>query len=224
MINGIFTTLKVQNSTPLFFDRHHQRLEHHTKALHLPLPQNIEKKVQEFIQQEKLLTCALRIIITKEGILFEDRPLPPSSLPLSLITVPDTRDEKDKIYKTTNRIVHDQAKKFAQQQDARDAIFVQNGFLIESTIANIFSVNTKGQLITPPIEGLGLNGITRQLIMEQTDVLEEEIPLTTTAPLVVVNCLRISNVTHVDRKKIDDGDTLLHKIKSLLIKVEKREE
>ena len=222
MINGVFTTIKIINSIPLFLKSHQQRLIEHTSAFHLPYPLNIENQIKNFIKQNKLQDSALRITITKDSSepLFEHRALPPSQTNVQVITVSDTRDE-NKIYKTTDRTINDQARQLAKQQGAQDAIFVQNGVLIESTIANIFSLNQKGQLITPPIGGRGLSGITRQIIMEQTDVHEEEIPEITTAPLVLVNCLRISKVTHVDVKKLSDGEELLQRIKILLNKAKR---
>jgi len=216
---GIFTTIKVKQGIPLFFDKHHKRLLTHAKALKLPRPSAIEKKVTNFLKETTLTDCALRVTITDKGqVSIEHRPIPPTS-PISLITVPDTRD-KNKIFKTTNRVVNEQAKKLAENSGADDALFVQEDNIIESTICNVFSLNTKGQIITPNLDGKGLNGITRQIIMEQADVIEEDIPETTSGPLVLVNSLRIQQVNILNGEKIADGKVLFEKIKKLIEKTE----
>ena len=85
--------------------------------------------------------------------------------------------------------------------------------LIESTIANIFSLNKNGDIITPRLDGKGLKGITRKIIMQNINVFEEEISENTIGPLVLTNSLRIQKVTHLNGKELEDAEELFQKIK-----------
>lgn len=217
MINGIFTTIKIQNSAPLFFPKHKQRLLIHAKAANLPYPVKLEKYITDFIANNNLTNCALRITIKRDTTkpLIQQRPLPEEQTDIAVITIPDTRDAH-KIYKTTDRRVNEQAKKQAAEKNAQDALFIQQGKLVESTIANILSLNQHGQLITPPIIGRGLNGTTRQIIMEQSPVIKEEIPITTNGPLVLVNSLRLITIKILDGRELQDGQQLFQTIKKII--------
>ena len=213
----VFTTLKVQNSRPLFFDAHHQRLFTQAEKLHIKRPRLTAKDTTEYLISQKLTSCALKITLSHTtGLEFAARPLPvPAPNPISLITVPDTRNEL-KVYKTTDRQVCVEAKKLAEKEGSQDALFVTNGNIIESTICNVFSMNDRGELITPDVESLGLAGIMRQIIMEHLPVLVQNIPATTDGPIVLVNSLRVTRADRLDGKKLRDGSRLLEKIKKVV--------
>jgi len=221
---GVFTTIKIKNGIPLFFDRHRERLLAQAAKLNLEKVSIRLANVQHYLKKNNLLDCALKITITKEdnktSITYKTRPLPQTLISCKAITIQDTRNYL-KIYKTTNRILHDRAKKIAMEHGADDAIFTFNEKIVESTICNIFSVNKQGEIITPPMRAKGLNGITRQLIIEQTNVIEIDINQNTKGPLVLVNSLRIQKVTHLNGKKLLDGEKLMQKIKKI---IEKNEE
>lgn len=215
MANGVFTTLKIQEGKPLFLEKHLTRLLSHAHALTIPLPINIENYILDYLKANKIVDAALRITISADGQLTLDlRPLPPN-LPVSLISLPDTRDSY-KIYKTTNRKVNDEAKKNAEKHGASDAIFVQKDYIIEATAANVFSEDEKGNLITPPMKGKGLQGIARQVIIEKTSVIERDIPINTNGSLVLVNSLRIQKVTTLNGNPLRDGEKLATKLSNLL--------
>ncbi len=225
MASGIFTTLKVKNGIPLFFDRHHNRLRNHMQQLRLPpLSLDLEEAIKTHLAENKQQNYALRITIKKQGdhsvVTFEARELPSIERAIKVLTINDVRDDL-RTLKTTDRLVNQHAKRLAEKNGADDALFIQNNHIIESTICNVFSLNKKGQVITPPIEGRGLNGITRQLIMEQIGVIEEEISENATGPLVLVNCLRIQKVGEINGKKLTDGKELLQKIITIINNAEK---
>ena len=225
MINGIFTTIKVQDGTPLFFPKHERRLLTHAKATNLPYPTNLNQHIIDFITDNNLTNCALRVTIARNTLepLIQQRPLPEPQTDIAVITLPDTRDAH-KIYKTTDRRVNEQAKAQAEKKNTNDALFTQKGKLVESTIANIFSLNQHGQLITPPIIGRGLNGTTRQVIMEHSPVIEEEIPVTTDGPLVLVNSLRLTTIKTLDGRELQNGKQLFQMVKQILTNAEQSEE
>src|SRR6185369_2662109 len=216
---GIFTTIKVKNGIPLFFEHHQKRLISHSKKLQLDIPYFSFKDVQHFLQKNNLSDCALKIIMTtRKGqpeMTLQTRPLPYPNENIKLITVADTRD-KYKTIKTLDRHAHEEAQKLAKKQDTDDALFVQNNNLIESTISNIFSVNKNGDIITPPLVGRGLEGIAKKIIILQTPVIEEEINESSTGPIVLTNSLRIQKATELNGKKLEDAEELYQKIKTFI--------
>jgi branched-chain amino acid aminotransferase len=224
--SGIFTTIKVKNSMPLFWDRHQKRLQTHIAQGGFPplSPKtSLEQMVKTYIKKNTLSNCALKIIIRNENgqslISLESRPLPPTDISVKAITFEDTRDASRTI-KTVTRLVNEEANKFAKEQNADAALFVQNGNLIEATNANIFSLNENNTIITPAVEGKGLKGITREILMEHTSVLESDIAKQTTGPLVLTSCLRLQKVSHLDGRKLSDPEELFQRIKEILEKAE----
>lgn len=219
MTTGVFTTIKVIQGIPLFFEQHKNRLIQNATALKLGKITLSLNEIKNYFKENNLTDCALKIIITKEKnkavVTIEHRPLPPSDTNIKLITINDTRN-KNKIYKTTDRTINDQIKKYAKENDGDDAVFVENNNLIESTIANIFSLNKNGDVITPPLDNRGLKGITRKIIMENLPVIEEEIPADTTQPIVLTNSLRIQKATHLNGRKLQNAEQLFQKIKTVL--------
>src|SRR5882724_1348824 len=219
---GIFTTLKIKNGIPLFSEKHQKRLTDHGKALGFPSPPlDLEKQIVTYLTQNNLQNCSLHITVQQNNeITFQHRELPKIKKGVKVISLPDTRDAT-KIYKTTNRLVNEKAKKIAEKKGTDDALFVKDQKFIESTICNIFSLNKKGEIITPPLAGKGLKGITRQLIMENIKVIEEDIPENTNGPLVLVNSLRIQKVSHINGKKLQNAEKLLQRIKKIIDLAEK---
>ncbi|HSA83984.1 MAG TPA: aminodeoxychorismate synthase component I [Patescibacteria group bacterium] len=219
MTSGVFTTIKVKQGIPIFLEEHENRLLSQAKSLQIKQPSGLEKKIKNFITKNSLVDCALRVEITSKGrLICTFRPLPVSSS-IRLLTIPDTRDEK-KIYKTTDRSVNEKAKKFAEEHNADDALFTENNKLTESTIANIFSVNKNGDIITSPLNGNGLRGIARKIIIENFSIIEENIPENTRQPIILTNSLRIQKVTYLNGKKLKTANTLFEKIKNVLEKAE----
>ncbi len=220
---GVFTTIKIIGGIPLFFEQHQNRLISEAKTLKLG---NITLTVQDvkiYLENNNLSNCALKIIVSKEKnktiIKMETRPLPPQNETIKLITVDDKRN-KYKTIKSTDRTINNQVKNFAKKHNADDAIFMKDKTLIESTIANIFSINKHGDIITPPLDAKGLKGIVRKIIMKNLNVLEEEIPENTNQPIILTNSLRIQKVTHLNGKKLKNADKLFQQIKTVLEKAE----
>jgi aminodeoxychorismate synthase component I/2-amino-4-hydroxy-6-hydroxymethyldihydropteridine diphosphokinase len=210
---GIFTTIKVIQGVPLYFDKHLDRLTTQTNTLGLVIPKLSLATITDYLKKNNLTNCALRITV-RNTTSIDHRPLPEEK-PLSVITVDDTRN-KYKTLKTTDRTVNDAAKKLAQQNGADDALFVKDTCIIESTTANVFSIDKSGDLITPPIENKGLNGIARQVLMERMHVKEMPISSDTNMPLVVVNSLRVQPIRELDGRILPDAGELVKKINNVL--------
>jgi branched-subunit amino acid aminotransferase/4-amino-4-deoxychorismate lyase len=216
---GVFTTIKVKNGLPLFWDKHEKRLVSNAQKLLLEKFTITSHDLEDYLKKNNLTDCALKIIIIKHRgkttISFEHRMLPKSTKLYKLITFPDTRDYL-KIYKTTIRNINEQAEKIAKEKGAHGALFTLDEKIVESTMCNIFSINKQGKFITPPIHAKGLNGITRQIIMKLTTAEELDINKNTNGPLVLVNALRVQKISHLNGKKLVDGEKLAHTLQELL--------
>ncbi len=205
--NGVFTTIKVKNKIPLFLHEHYKRLCNnfyylHNNSLELQFP--LTKNISETIKKNNIIEGAIRITLTKKFneifCIISATALDDIKTPINVITIPDQRD-KNKIIKSIDRTLNKQALQIAQNNNAQDALFVQNENIIESTCANIFSLDKENSIITPPINGKGLHGIMRQILLSKLHVKEKNIKITTRQPMILVNSLGIRIV-----KKLDGND------------------
>ncbi len=238
---GIFTTIKVREGVLLFFERHLNRLETSATQLNIRLPSYIlnltsyiQKAACAVIKKNKLINGGIRITITPSIFCIHafcfnchsERPegAEESHTTISVITTPDTRDTY-KTYKLTYRIPHLLAQEKARSQGAKDALFTQNKEIVESTNSNIFSCasnNSQLSIHTPPISKNGLNGITRQILMENLPIREAPIPIATTNPLILVNSLSLRIIESIDGKKINQNPEFVNLIRQTLDKAEKK--
>jgi aminodeoxychorismate synthase component I/2-amino-4-hydroxy-6-hydroxymethyldihydropteridine diphosphokinase len=212
---GVFTTIKVIDGIPLHFDKHKKRLIAHAKKLNLSIPDFSQQTIYNYLKKNKLANCALRITI-QNGLSIKHRLLPEEKK-IKVITFDDTRNNL-KIFKTTDRIINDKARQLAVENGADDALFILDNNIIESTYANVFSFDEHGNIITPPIKGKGLQGIARQVIMENIHVKEMPITKDINQPLVLVNSLRVQPVTEINGKSLPDANRLAKKLRSILFK------
>lgn len=95
------------------------------------------------------------------------------------VTVPWVRNERSAVagLKTTSYAENVVALARAKDQGASEAIFANTaGHLCEGTGSNVFVV-LDGRLATPPLSSGCLAGITRELVCEVADVVEEDLTL-----------------------------------------------
>ena len=79
--------------------------------------------------------------------------------------------------KTTSYAENVKALAFAKARGATEAIFATTtDLLCEGTGSNVF-VGIGGRLLTPPLSSGCLAGVTRDLVLEVTDAVEEDIPM-----------------------------------------------
>lgn len=224
---GVFTTLKVKEGIPLFLESHTRRLLSNMEQLHFPqriFNFSLDAAVQKLIAKNGKAACAVRITVLRGAeqpfVVMHSRDLPQaSSNGVRVITVPDSRDGF-KTAKTINRLFLTQAHAQAEKHGAADALLTLQNEIIESTISNVFSVDKDGVIVTPPLEGKGLKGIAREVIMEQLPVVEKEISAKATDPLILVNSLRVQKVLSIDGKSIADGGKLFQKVQAIVEKAE----
>jgi branched-chain amino acid aminotransferase len=96
-----------------------------------------------------------------------------------VVVVPWPRNERSPVagLKTTSYAENVVALAHAVEQGAGEALFANlAGNLCEGTGSNIF-VAIGGRLVTPPLSSGCLAGITRELVLEVTDAVVEDVPM-----------------------------------------------
>lgn len=195
--DGVFETLKVEQGRAFALTRHLRRLDRSAEVLGLKVPDHdvIRDAVAEvlFANAESVRGLArLRITLTGGaaplGIdrgdslptvvigVMTSNPWPSSA---SIVTVPWVRNERSAIAgaKTISYAENLVAMSFAKERGASEAIFANTvGQLCEGTGSNIFVV-VDGVAMTPTLSSGCLGGITRELVLEWSDVEEVDLDL-----------------------------------------------
>jgi len=190
---GGFETLKVVRGQAFALSRHIRRLSRTLSALAIPEPDEVvlRRAVAEVIEASGLRSGRVRLTVTGGGgSLGSAAPTGPASVIAVIgelgalarptaITVPWTRNESGALagLKTTSYAENVRALRAAHQADAGEALFANSaGQLCEGTGTNVFVV-IDDDIITPPLSGGCLPGVTRGLVLEIADVVERELPL-----------------------------------------------
>ena len=189
--DGVFETLKVVDGVPFALTRHLGRLKRSADGLGLPEPDDglVRRAVAETLAADRE---AGRLRITWSsgpGPLGSDRGGGPGTLLVAsspgtvwpktvrVHLCEWTRNERGALtgLKTTSYAENVRALEAAHQQEASEALLTNTqGRLCEGTGTNVFLV-VDGQLVTPPLSSGCLAGITRELVLELTEVVEREI-------------------------------------------------
>jgi len=194
--DGVFETLKVTGGVPFALTRHLDRLERSARAMGLPAPERarVTLAVRETIEANAPALgdfARLRITYTAgDAPLGSDRgedgptlvvaasamrPWPESA---AIISVPWPRNERSPLagVKSTSYAENVLALARAHEHGAGEAVVPDTqGRLCEGTGSNVFVV-MKGRLITPTLATGCLPGVTRDLVLEWTDAVEEDLP------------------------------------------------
>jgi branched-chain amino acid aminotransferase len=195
--DGVFETAKVVGGVPFALTRHLARLGESAAGLGLPAP---EVSVVRGAVDDVLAANAehhgrpLRLRITLTGgtsPLGSDRGdagptlvvalAPMAGWPASakVVVVPWVRNERSATagLKTTSYAENVVALAFAKTRGGSEAVFANTvGDLCEGTGSNVFLVRD-GAVSTPPLGSGCLAGVTRALLLEWADVVEEDLPL-----------------------------------------------
>ena len=189
--DGVFETLKVIDGVPFALTRHLRRLKRSADGLGLPEPDDelVRRAVDETLAADRE---AGRLRITWSsgpGPLGSDRGGGPGTLLVASSpgTVwPETvrvhlcewtRNERGALtgLKTTSYAENVRALEAAHQRESSEALLANTqGQLCEGTGTNVFLL-VDGRLVTPPLSSGCLAGITRELVLELTEVAEREI-------------------------------------------------
>jgi len=194
--DGAFETLKVVNTQPVALTRHIKRLVHSLNTIGIEFDKEdlLKKAINEVISANKSLGEVMRMRITYTsgvGPLGSDRTKDNFTLVVAVspesiwpdtalvITVSDPRNDKSILAgsKTTSYAQNAALLSVAKKQGAHEAIMPNTkGELCEGTGSNIFVVKD-GQVMTPPLSGGCLGGITRALVIKWFDVKEVDLPM-----------------------------------------------
>lgn len=185
---GVYEVIHVYAGRPFEMEAHMQRMETGLKALDIRLPFSLDElgeKCMELVRKNRLSDALIyiqistgtapRVHLRPEGLapnwLVTATPTAPArdtwpETAIATITVPDDRWARCYL-KTTMLLSNTLAKRKAVAAGADDAIFVRDGFALESTSSNLFAVYG-GELWTPPRSNYILHGITRKVVVELT--------------------------------------------------------
>jgi branched-chain amino acid aminotransferase len=192
--DGVFETLKVYAGRPFAVRRHLERLARSAGGLRLALPDasRLRDALDAVVAGNRFGDARLRITVTggpsplgsERGsaaptVIVAGAPLGPQTEPADVAVVPWPRNERGALagLKTISYGENVVALAHARERDASEAIFGNlAGNLCEGTGTNVF-VGIGGRLITPPLASGCLQGVTRDLVLEITDAVEEDVPL-----------------------------------------------
>ncbi|WP_242613947.1 aminotransferase class IV [Actinomadura roseirufa] len=194
--DGVFETVRAEHGEPFGLTRHLRRLSRSAAGLNLPeLDQEaLARGTREVLDAApKWPLARIRVTVTSgvgplgsnrgdsgltiSIIVAEQAPFPSTE---EVSVAPWPRNERGALagLKTTSYAEMALALDYARQRGCGEALFgTLAGDLCEGTGSNVFVVKG-GRLLTPPASTSGcLEGVTRGLILEWCDGVEEEIPL-----------------------------------------------
>ncbi|HEX2047744.1 MAG TPA: aminotransferase class IV [Acidimicrobiales bacterium] len=192
--DGIFETLRVARSRPFAPGRHLERLARSAAGLRLPCPppEMLLAAMDEVIRANGLKDGRLRITVTGgPSALGSDRGpggptvivagglLPAWPPAADVVVAPWPRNERGALtgLKTISYGENVVALAHARDRGAGEALFANlAGNLCEGTGTNVF-VGFDGRLVTPPLSAGCLAGVTRELLLDLVDVVEDDLPV-----------------------------------------------
>ena len=166
---GIFETIRVENKQCRLLDLHLGRLKISAQALNLPLPDDGETRIRQYIAKLPDGLFRLKAELVSDGLILSHAATAELSAPQRVIPAPQSLPCRDYLrrFKITRRALYDQAWQAAETQGAFDSLFFNSdGLLLEGGRSNVF-VKYQGQWLTPSLDLDILNGVMRQAVLQQ---------------------------------------------------------
>ena len=166
---GIFETMRVENRQCRLLDLHLGRLKTSAQALNLPLPDDCETRIRQYIADLPDGLFRLKAELVSDGLILSHAATAELPAPQRVILAPQSLPRRDYLrrFKTTRRALFDQAWQTAETQGAFDSLFFNSdGLLLEGGRSNVF-IKYKGQWLTPSLDLDILNGVMRQAVLQQ---------------------------------------------------------
>ncbi len=196
--DGVFETLRIYGGEPFATRRHLERLALSAAAMGLasPEPDVLRQAMADVIAADELAEGRVRITVTGgpaplgsgrgdagPTVIVAAGPLTEWPAATPVVTVPWPRNERAALagVKTISYGENVVALAYAHERGAGEAIFANlAGNLCEGTGTNVFVV-VGSRLVTPPLSSGCLAGVTRDLLLELLDVVEDDLPLSALA-------------------------------------------
>ena len=168
---GIFETMHVENRQCRLLDLHLGRLKTSAQALNLPLPDDGETRIRQYIAKLPDGLFRLKAELVSDDLILSHAAT--AELPASqrVIPAPQPLPRRDYLrrFKTTRRALYDQAWQTAETQGAFDSLFFNSDdLLLEGGRSNVF-IKYQGQWLTPSLDLDILNGVMRQAVLQQPE-------------------------------------------------------
>jgi branched-chain amino acid aminotransferase len=193
--DGVFETLKAVDGRPFATRRHLERLRRSAAGLDLRLSftdDELRTAMAEVLAAQPLPLARVRVTVTgglaplgsERGedaatVVIAVGPLKDVAPSTAVCVVPWPRNERGAMagIKTTSYAENVKALAHAKARGCTEAIFpTTTDRLCEGTGSNVF-VGVGGRLLTPPLSSGCLAGVTRDLVLEVTDAVEEDISM-----------------------------------------------
>jgi branched-chain amino acid aminotransferase len=220
--DGVFETVLLDAGRPIALGRHLGRLERSGSGFGIEIPRadEIRSAVADVVRASGFERGRIRITVTAgNGPLgsarLSARPtlvvaVAPESDPgasSSVVVVPWRRNERGALagLKTTSYGENVLALAYAHDHGADEAIFANTrDALCEGTGSNIFVVRD-GRLVTPPCTSGCLAGITRALVLELVDAIEQDLDIAELDPSRVEEAFLTSSIRGIQPIAAVDG-------------------
>lgn len=166
---GIFETMRVENRQCRLLDLHLGRLKTSAQALNLPLPDDCETRIRQYIADLPDGLFRLKAELVSDDLILSHASTADLPTPQRIIPAPQPLPRRDYLrrFKTTRRALYDQAWQTAETQGAFDSLFFNSDdLLLEGGRSNVF-VKYQGQWLTPSLDLDILNGVMRQAVLQQ---------------------------------------------------------
>ena len=203
---GVFETI-LWKDRPIFLNEHLERLKGAIEKIGmLPLE---EKNLREYLNNISIKNKAVKITVTPLNIIITQREIPYKEenynrgMTLTISKVRRNSTSLLSYIKSTCYIENIIEKENAKKMGYDDVIFLnENGYVTETSCANIFIVKNK-EIFTPKVEDGLLDGMIRRKIIEEFQLQEKSITLEElkkSDEVIITNSL----MGAMSIKKIDD--------------------
>ena len=179
---GAFETIKIIGQNPEFLDEHISRLNSSLRFFSIDKTIHADE-INTYIRDNNIEDCALNIFVSEKNTILKSRQDPYTKSDKSKLfkgTISSVRrnsTSKLLAHKSFNYMENIMEKSLAKDRGFDEVLFVnEKGNLAEGAVSNIF-FSKAGKLYTPTKEAGLLNGVIRQFIINNFDVIETRIGL-----------------------------------------------
>lgn len=184
--DAIYEVLPVYNGQPFFIDRHLERLNSNLKKIKIPAPDyDWYELIQKLITRNHGVNMQIYLQVTRGNQGLRTHDIPSEIIP-TVIAFPihnhyPSPAEREKGFraklledfrwtrcdiKSTSLLANILLNDEAHSSGFQTTILVRNDMVTEGSTANVFIVTPDNEIRTPPLNGLCLPGITRQIAIE----------------------------------------------------------